>query len=219
MLSVSRNGYALQGLGVTPAPYTCKSTICYGSDGGATHALFKETQYQMNRAGVATFGTSWRTIAVDGFIGAETAAAARVLFPRFAALKMYSNPTDFRQLAYWISEDRSIPTTLRGIADQLKPSTAQPPQVVENRIDTFAKEGPAAGSVPPAPNVPIPKPDVYIPPVTQQPPVTQPPSSGGFWPTPVAPAEKSKAFVWVVVGIAATGLIATAAMVARRRRR
>lgn len=59
------------GLGETFDRYKCNASICYGTDGGSTHALFKEFQYQLNRAGKA-LASGWKSISVDGFIGSDT---------------------------------------------------------------------------------------------------------------------------------------------------
>src|SRR3989304_325554 len=90
-----------RGLGKTATVYKCNSTICYGTDGGATHALFKETQYQMNRSGSAIFGSNWTAVQVDGLIGSGTLTAARKLFPKISEIVQagWSSPSTFTQLS------------------------------------------------------------------------------------------------------------------------
>jgi hypothetical protein len=206
---------AVSGLGVTATPFKCTSTICYGTDGGATHALFKETQYQMNRVGAAAI-LKWRPISVDGFIGGETVTAARNVFSKFLDLSKYSSPSSFAQLAGWISADRSIPDVLRRIADTMRPATAEAPAKIEARTDAFEKEGPAK-TTPAAtaqPDIKIPSPDIAIP---------SPGAPAAIPGRPAAAASPAKsgggAIIWGVAVVAVVGLVGAAAYAAKRRKR
>jgi hypothetical protein len=212
---------SLSGLGVVPTPYKCSSTICYGTDGGATHALFKETQYQMNRLGRGLFGSAWKSIAVDGFIGRATAAAANLAFPKRQALVRYANPTSFTQLAGWISTDRTtfLPTLTNAANAAL--GAGEAPVKIEARVDAFSKEGPAQtssasaqpGVATPTPGITIPAPDIAIPGSgTHMSPAPAAP------PPPPPPAKKGNAIVWGVAVVAVVGLVGAAAYAAKRRR-
>lgn len=206
---------SIAGLGDTASsPYKCNSTICYGADGGATHALFKELQFQLNRVGVAQLGNRWVPIKVDGFIGAGTVGAVRFVFPLVQGLAQYANPPTFETLSKWISEQAWIVGVLHTTADALRPAAVEAPAKTAARVAAYAAEGSAKTSVPPPPNVTAPKPDVYVP-GTSTP--TAPASAYGPPYTP--PEKKGGAIVWGVAVVAAVGLIGAAAYAMKRRKR
>jgi hypothetical protein len=205
-----------------PVPYKCNSTICYGSDGGATHALFKETQYQMNRAGRALFGTKWPTISVDGFIGSRTLSSYKLLAPKVAAFvgAGYLTPSSYQVLSGWISSSRPFITdAIRKVGDAII-GRAEIPAVITTRMGSWAQEGPAKGSVPAQPVIQAPAPIVHVPPTIQPPPNagTPPPAEDE-----AGAGKKSmtggKVFIGIVAVVAAVGLVATAAYAAKRRRK
>jgi hypothetical protein len=208
---------SLSGLGATASyPYTCNATICYGTGGGATHALFKEMQFQLNRVGAALLGSKWVPIRVDGFIGTGTVGAVRFVFPLVEGLTKYANPPTFATLSRWISEDPSIVGVLRSKADALRPMTVEAPAKTEARVTAYAQEGPAkTANADALPGVTVPSPNVTIPGTSQTP--TAPASAYGPPYTP--PAQKGGAIVWVVAGIAVVGLVSAAVYASKRRRR
>lgn len=219
-------------LGAAAPTYKCNSTICYGADGtGATHALFKETQYQINRAGKAFFGTSWSSIPVDGFIGSKTLSAARKLFPKIAALVSagYSAPTYFADVAKYIAASGAfIPDALRRAADQ-KTGQAQNPSQISTRQAAYASEGPAkSGTAAQLPAVDVPVPSVQTPATNQQPAdataIAVAAAAAQAEADRQAAAGKkmstgAKVAIGVTAVVAVVGLVAAAAYATKKRRR
>jgi hypothetical protein len=226
VLSVALNG---RGLGATaPAPYKCNSTICYGSDGGATHALFKETQYQINRAGQAIFGTNWTKIGLDGFIGEKTRLAYVRLAPKIPTLvnANYAKPAHFTELSKWISGVEFLYGSRTFITDAIRRAAdsatgrAEAPATISTRTGSYAQEGPAKTSASNIPNITSP---TGAGAMATLPPSTQVPASSTAPAAPPGEAPKSrtgaKVFIGVVAAAAVIGLVATAAYSAKRRRR
>jgi hypothetical protein len=71
--------HQLGGALVEGTNYKCGTKICYGSDGGATHAKFQELQQAANQV-AAFYGMG--QIAVDGFIGTQTVTLIREIASR-----------------------------------------------------------------------------------------------------------------------------------------
>lgn len=96
-----------QDLGETFNRYTCNSSICFGNDGGTTHALFKEIQFQINRAGAKMYPGAWKNIGVDGFIGAGTVAGYKLvaLFAPDLVKGGRLQPKSFTELASWVRDE------------------------------------------------------------------------------------------------------------------
>lgn len=210
----------MNGLGQTSyGRFKCNSTICYGTDGGATHALFKETQYQMNRAGAAIFGSSWTPIKVDGFIGSGTVSAARKLFPKIPEIveRGFQSPKSYVELAQVVDGAKNargeplISTALRAAADRAT-GRAEPPQQVMTRTESYSQEGPAKVSSTGQPVVTKTSPDVAVSPTSQIPADATGYESGGT-------SKAGKRFALVVAGLAAVGLVGAAVYAQRRRRR
>jgi hypothetical protein len=70
---------ALNGLLQEGTHYKCGTNICYGSDGGATHATFIKLQTVANQA-AQKYGLG--TIDTDGFIGTATVTLIRAIAAR-----------------------------------------------------------------------------------------------------------------------------------------
>lgn len=117
------------GLGQTFSRYKCNTTICYGTDGGPTHALFRELQHQLNRAGTQL---GFR-IEEDGFIGKNTVAAYRKVASLIPALvqRALASPKDHVELANW-TRNQNVLEDVMLFADQLT-RTEESPVEIERR--------------------------------------------------------------------------------------
>lgn len=128
----------LAALGQTFSNYKCNSSICYGIDGGTTHAVFKEFQYQLNRAGGKLSG--WKPISIDGFIGSETLNAYRIL----KASGVYygaqlPSAYSFVDLSGKVATGTLL-YDVRDLADEMTTSVESAGEI-QSRAETAAQEG------------------------------------------------------------------------------